>query len=50
MEEEIETLLVKVRPTRTFDRDVAAMRGELDAFAAGVAREGNVIGLAGAAW
>ena len=45
MDEEIETLLVKVRAdTAVFARDVAAMRGELDGpFAAGVARAGNVL-------
>ena len=45
MDEEIETLLVKVRAdTGGFARDVAAMRGELDGpFAAGVARAGNVL-------
>ncbi|HST37839.1 MAG TPA: tail tape measure protein [Allosphingosinicella sp.] len=45
MDEEIETLLVKVRAdTSVFARDVAAMRGELEGpFAAGVARAGNVL-------
>jgi phage-related minor tail protein len=45
MDEEIETLLVKVRAdTSLFARDVAAMRAELDGpFAAGAARAGTVL-------